>query len=402
MTTYGVRPRRRTARPYVTFETAASLAAVYGTPLQILNRRKLADCYRSLCAGLPGADVCYAVKANGSPEVLRHLASIGANAEVCSEAEAVACRQAGFAVERLLHTHPCKSVANLTGCFAAGVRLFTYDAAYELDKFSRYAPAAELLLRVAQHSTAELDLSSKFGCAENDVPALLKAARARGLTVRGLSFHLGSQCLDPDDYRVVLRRMRGLWDAARRAGFRLDTLDIGGGMPAPYRTPDAGVVGLQDYAAIVWTHLLAAFGDCLPGPPGSPGGIRVIAEPGRAVVAESVTAAVRVLGTAVRAGVPWYFLDDGVYGTFSGQFFGKNPYPVVWKGEGRRTRPCVLAGPTCDSLDVIDRTQPMPDLVVGELLLVPSVGAYSVACATHFNGIAPPKVVAIDDDYELD
>jgi ornithine decarboxylase len=159
------------------------------------------------------------------------------------------------------------------------------------------------------------------------------------------------------------------------------------------------VPSLRDFLAEAWGHVLEHFGDLRPG---QPGGLRVIAEPGRAMAAECFTAVVRVLGKAVRKGKPWYYLDDGVYGTFSGQFYGKNAYPVLADAGKRPLKPCVLAGPTCDSLDIVDETQPMPDLEIGELLMVPSVGAYSLACASTFNGLPLPKTAAIDDDPALE
>jgi ornithine decarboxylase len=219
---------------------------------------------------------------------------------------------------------------------------------------------------------------------------LLRAARSLSLDVRGLSFHLGSQCEDPDAFGPVLESVRRIYDADRKGGGDLDTLDIGGGPPAPYREP-AEIASLPDYLSVVKGHLDAHFGD-LP--------LRVLAEPGRALVADAVTAIVRVVGRSVRGGVPWYFIDDGIYGTFSDRDADRCPYPVLAEAAGGRPlAACVLAGQTCDSLDLVWEGRHLPaDLEVGELLLVPSVGAYTHVSATTFNGYEPPAVVAVDDN----
>lgn len=383
----------RKASPVLGWKLARSLAAQYGTPLQVVSRKVVARNYRAFESRLPGVTVCYAAKANRCPEVLGQLRQLGSSLDVCTPAEIRAGLSAGFGPDRMLHTHPCKTERNLFESYSAGVRWFVYDGAPELDKLARTAPDAQLLLRVAERSDAELDLSKKFGCAPAHVLPLLAAAKSRRLAVRGLSFHLGSQCLDPDDFKPVLASVRGLLDAARKAGHPLDTIDIGGGPPSPYADPPE-IPTLEDYLGTVHGHLTASFGGT---------GVRVLAEPGRCVVGDAVTAVVRVLGKAIRGDKLWYYLDDGIYGTFSGLNGGKCPYPILAENQGsRRSVPCVLAGPTCDSVDVVAEGRPMPiDLEPGELLLVPCVGAYSHACATTFNGIDVPRVAAIDTDPDL-
>lgn len=386
-------PSTRRATPVLTFAQARGLVAKYGSPLQVVSRQVLVGTLRTFQRCLPGAAIAYAVKANRDATVLTTLRQAGGAVEVCSTAELRACMAAGFQPQAVLHTHPCKTRDNLNDCHTLGVRRFTFDSVPELDKLAARAPDAELHLRVAEHSSADLDLSKKFGCDHADAMKLLDAARARGLKVVGLAFHIGSQCLKPEDFDPALANTRRLFDAARRARVPLTAIDIGGGPPAPYRDP-AEIMGLEPYLRRVWRAVVKHFGDYRPG---QPGGLHVIAEPGRGMVAECVTAVCTVLGRSERKGKWWYYLDDGVYGTFSGQFFGKNIYPVLAENAARRgPAPCVLAGPTCDSMDVIDTTQPMPHLALGELLLVPTVGAYSAACATDFNGLEPARTVTID------
>ena len=378
----------RTATPVIGWDRARRLAERHGTPLHVVSRPALAAGVRAFAERLPGVRVHYAAKANRAHEILSHLQFLGAALDVCTPGEVKAGLAAGFSPARMIHTHPCKTDWNLARSHALGVRTFVYDTADELPKFARLAPDADLLLRVAAHGGAVIDLSKKFGCPPAHAPALLAAARSLGLSVRGLSFHLGSQCLDPAGFGPVLAGMRDIFDRDAAAGGRMDTLDIGGGPPAPYRDP-AALPALADYLAAVKGHLDAHFGDLR---------LRLLAEPGRCLVAEAVTAVVRVVARQVRGDRTWYFIDDGIYGTFSDRDADRCPYPVLAEAAARRpSAPCVLAGQTCDSLDIVWEDRHLPaDLEVGELLLVPSVGAYTLVSATTFNGFDPPAVVAVD------
>jgi ornithine decarboxylase len=376
----------RSARPVIGFGEARRLADRYGGPLLVVSRSAIARNYRALEASLPGVELFYAVKANPHREVLRTLRGLGSSVDVASPDEARRALRAGFAPGSMIHTHPCKSVANLVDSYALGVRWFTFDSTHELPKLARHAPDASLLLRLAvSSSSCTVDLSAKFGAGVREALPLLRRARRMGLQVRGLSFHVGSQCLSPDDFASALREVRPLWDEAQEAGLGLEVLDVGGGIPAPYRQ---AVLSLEDYGRALSAALREVFGD-LPR--------RVVAEPGRCLCAEAVTLITSVVGKTVRRGLPWYLIDDGVYGSFSGRLYDHADFPLlVERARHRPLSPCVVAGPTCDSIDVVARDQLLPDLEVGELLLVPSMGAYTSASASRFNGLGPARCVAID------
>jgi ornithine decarboxylase len=215
--------------------------------------------------------------------------------------------------------------------------------------------------------------------------SLLTRAAQLGLQVRGLSFHVGSQCLSPDDFVSALEEARQVFDQASAAGLPLEVLDIGGGIPAPYRE---AILSMESYCQALSSALDATFGD-LP--------VRIIAEPGRCLCAEAVTLVTSVIGKSMRGGRPWYFIDDGLYGSFSGKVYDHADFPLFAEGDqDRPLSPCVVAGPTCDSTDVVARDQLLPDLDVGELLLAPSMGAYTSASATGFNGLETARSIAID------
>jgi ornithine decarboxylase len=379
-------PRYRSARSVVTFADARRLAARHGTPVLAVSRKTLTRNYRILQANLPGVEFYYAAKANPDRTILSTLQKLCCNVDVCSHKEAKRALQARFRPDQMIHTHPCKTVRNLVDCYAEGIRWFTFDNALELPKLTEHAPDARLLLRLAMsYGSSVIDLSAKFGAAPHDALELLRRADEMGLRVRGLSFHVGSQCLSPDDYVAAFEKARRVWDEAADAGLGLEVLDIGGGIPAPYRE---AILSMEGFCQALSHALEATFGD-VP--------VRVIAEPGRCLCADAVTLVTQVIGKSVRAGRTWYIIDDGLYGSFSGKVYDHADFPLFAEGmDERPLYPCVVAGPTCDSTDVVARDQELPDLNIGELLLVPTMGAYTSASASDFNGLDVARSVVVD------
>jgi ornithine decarboxylase len=342
--------------------------------------------YRALQRHLPNVQFFYAAKANPDQLILKALCKLGCSVDVCSAGEAKMAFRAGFRPEAMIHTHPCKTVNNLVECYRQGIRWFTYDTAFELPKMAEHAPEANLLLRLAvSGASSVIDLSSKFGAAQHEALPLLSRAAQLGLQVRGLSFHVGSQCLSPDDFTTALMAARRIWDQGLARGLPLEVLDIGGGIPAPYRTE---ILSLESFCQSLSQALETTFGDLA---------VRIIAEPGRCLCAEAVTLVTSVIGKSVRGGRTWYIIDDGLYGSFSGKVYDHADFPLIAEGaEEKSLFPCVVAGPTCDSTDVVARDQLLPELDIGELLLVPTMGAYTSASASAFNGLALARSVAID------
>jgi ornithine decarboxylase len=376
----------RAAEPVVSFEEAQGLAEQFGSPLLVASRTALLRNYQALRQALPGVEFFYAAKANPAEAILRPLCEAGCSVDVCSYGEMQAALKAGFTPDQMIHTHPCKTVQNLTSCYAEGLRWFTFDNANEIPKLVRYAPDVNLLLRLAVSSSSSLiNLSAKFGASEADAVPLLCEAREAGLSVKGMSFHVGSQCRSPEDFHTALQQARRIWNRAAERGIDLEVLDFGGGLPAPYRD---SVLTLDAYCRSLSQSLEETFGD-LP--------IRVIAEPGRGLCADTVSLITRVIGKSVRGGTTWYIIDDGLYGSFSGQMFDHVEYTLLARDAlDRPLYPCVVAGPTCDSSDVVTREQLLPDLEIGELLLVPTMGAYTCASASNFNGLDMARMIGIE------
>jgi ornithine decarboxylase len=377
----------RSARPVVDFDEARRLAAEFGTPLICVSRSAVLRNYEALRDGLPGVEFYYAAKANPDDTILRTLREAGCSVDICSVGELQAALNAGFTPSQMLHTHPCKTLHNLLTCYDAGLRWFVFDNRNELHKLHRHTPDADLLLRVAMSSASSLiNLSAKFGCAPSEAVDLLLEARSLGLNVNGLEFHVGSQTTSPEDYDIAFNRIRRIWDAAAEKGIELEVVDFGGGLPAPYR--DA-VLTLEAFCEAIRQSLDLHFGD-LP--------VRILAEPGRCLSAETGTLITQVIGKSTRPnGKTQYIIDDGLYGSFSGKVYDHVDYPLL--AEDALLRPVyesIVAGPTCDSTDVVATDQDLPDLALGELLLIPSMGAYTNASASTFNGLDVARRIEVE------
>ena len=362
--------------------TLRALAECHGTPLLVLDCKELENRYRSLAAALPGVGLYYAIKAMPDRNVIRTLNAFGANFDVASAGELAALRAEHVEPRRAIHTHPIKKPADIKAALRYGCTTFVVDNPAELEKFLPFRHRVGLLLRIRFRNPGALcDLSRKFGCSPEEAPTLLARARQLGIPVRGLSFHVGSQSDGAATHAEAVRACAALIAQERKVGSRLSLLDIGGGFPADY-TGDTTDIG--DWCAPIRQALSEL-----------PANIEVIAEPGRFLVAPAVTGIFSVVGQAVRDDGRWYYLDDGLYGSFSGQLFDHSRYPLEALADGPMS-PATLAGPTCDSIDVIAEQIELPVLAIGDLVIGRTMGAYTAASATDFNALPRARLVTIN------
>jgi ornithine decarboxylase len=361
------------------------LVARFGSPLLVLDCDQVRRQYQALKAALPGVDLHYALKPLPHAAVVACLRDEGAYFDLATTGEVELVKAQGVAPERCIHTHPIKRDSDIRDALRFGVTTFVADNADEIKKFVRYRKRAELLLRVSFRSpSAVVDLSKKFGCEPGAVLGLIELARRLGIRVRGLSFHVGSQATDPAKYVEAIRACTNLIGEALLAGLpALEILDIGGGFPVPY---GEDVMPIDTFCAPIREALAKL-----------PKHVRVIAEPGRFISAPAAIAVSSVMGRAKRDGRWWYYLDDGLYGTYSGQLFDHAKYPVASLRQDGELQPSVLAGPTCDSIDVIDDSILLPELEVGDLIVGRMMGAYTWASATDFNFFKRAKVVVMNE-----
>jgi ornithine decarboxylase len=360
-----------------------ALVAAHGTPLLLVDCDVVRSQYRALQEALPGVALYYALKPLPHPAVVAALRDLGGSFDVATTGEIRLLKAAGIEPSRCIHTHPIKTDADIRAALRFGITTFVADNPDEIRKFRRHRKRAELLLRVSfRDPTAVVDLSRKFGCEPAAVPHLLEFARGLGVRVRGLSFHVGSQVADPAKYVEAIGACRELIEHARSSGLAtLDVLDIGGGFPIGYRREPIPIGHFCRPIRLALKKL--------------PRDVRVIAEPGRFIAGPAGTAVARVVGRAQREGRWWYYLDDGLYGSYSGQLFDHATYPIEVLDRDGPQHPSVLAGPTCDSIDVVREDVPLPELQIGDLLVGRLMGAYTSATATEFNFIPRAKIVPL-------
>jgi len=360
------------------------LVKEFGSPLLILDCERVRVQFRKLRKALPGVDLHYALKPMPHASVVNTIVAEGGFLDLATTGEVQLVARLGVSPDRCIHTHPIKREQDIVNAIKFGVRTFVADNPDEVRKFARHTADAELLLRVSFRSPgAVCDLSRKFGCDPEDLLELARVAAQLGIEVRGLSFHVGSQATDSAKHVEALQSCAKLIAAARREKLgAFDTLDIGGGFPIDYARP------VQDISAFC-APLRAALAKL-------PKRVRVIAEPGRFIVGPSAIGVASVMGRARREGHWWYYLDDGLYGSYSGQLFDHARYPVEPLRNGDERLPSVLAGPTCDSIDVIAENLMLPELKAGDLIVGRAMGAYTWASASEFNFFPKATVVTVN------
>ncbi|MGA8709582.1 MAG: type III PLP-dependent enzyme [Steroidobacteraceae bacterium] len=360
------------------------LVAEFGSPLLIIDCARVRAQYRKLQRALPRVALHYALKPLPHAAVVRVVVEQGGSLDLATTGEVQLAAALGVDPARCIHTHPIKRPQDIRNALEYGVRTFVADNVDELRKFRAHGEQAALLLRVSFRSPgAVCDLSRKFGCDPEDALALARLAAALGIDVQGFSFHVGSQAPDALKHVEAIDVCRGLLAAARRERLgSLDTLDIGGGFPIDYlkRSPDIGRFCAPIRAALARL----------------PARVRVLAEPGRFIVGPAAIGVASIMGRARREGHWWYYLDDGLYGSYSGQLYDHARYPVESLRQGEPRLPSVLAGPTCDSIDVIAENLTLPQLKLGDLIVGRAMGAYTWASASEFNFFPKATVIAVN------
>lgn len=367
-------------------EETEALAQEYGTPLLVLSLEQIEKNYRLLRTHLPRVKVFYAIKANPHRRILELMRDLGSNFDVASDGEIMELSSLGVDGSRMIYANPMKTVNGLRACRNAGVGKMTFDSAGEIDKMARECPGATVLLRIRiDNSSAHVDLNKKFGAAREQALELLLKARDAGLDAAGIAFHVGSQTTSADQYLYALDIAREIFEEAAAAGMQLRIMDIGGGFPIP--EPKVRF-NLQE----MLNQINARLDEDFPG-------VEIWAEPGRFICGTAVNLITSVIGVTERGGQPWYFLDEGLYGTFSGVLFDQWDFKLISFKEGEQVA-ATFAGPSCDSLDIMFRGKMTVRQEEGDLILVPICGAYTSASATTFNGFSKANFVVWEDVKE--
>ncbi len=369
------------------------LARREGTPIFVIDHEKIRENYRIFRELLPSIQVYYAVKANSNPGIVRTLFELGCSFDVASMPEFMLVHEnirempdrerQDWIWDKIIYANTIKPVETLEA-LDQYMPLVTFDNSEELRKIRAHAPNAGLVLRIRVPNTGSMvELSSKFGAHPGEAVDLILEAFSAGAVVEGISFHVGSQCTNFENYVQALEISANIIrEAETRACQRIKILDIGGGFPVKYN-PE--VKSLRVLARKLNAEIRRLF---------TPD-TQILAEPGRFMVANACTLVSKVIGKAVRDGKKCYYINDGIYHTYSGQIFDHCTYPVLAFREGERQISAVF-GPTCDAFDTVTLGAELPELEIGDLVYSENIGAYSTASSTYFNGFPPAKVVHVN------
>lgn len=359
----------------------------HGAPLLITDCDSIRAQYHALQNALPNVKLYYAMKPFPHKTVVDVLHKEGSYFDVATTGEIKVLKKLNISADKCIHTHPIKRIKDIRAALNFGITQFVADNPDEILKFKKFKKKAKLLLRISFRSpSASIDLSKKFGCAVKDVISLLELARSNGIHVNGFSFHVGSQSRDSSMYVTAVKTCNALIAECILRGLPpIEILDIGGGFPIDYEGEIA--TNISDFCKPIVEELKKL-----------PTHISVVAEPGRFIVGPSTISVSTVMGKAKREDKIWYYLDDGIYGSYSNQFFDhvQNPVHALKNDVPKETFPSVLSGPTCDSIDVVKECIQLPELQIGDLIIGHAMGAYTWATSTNFNFFDKAKFVFLN------
>lgn len=361
------------------------------TPCLVVDLEVIAEAYDTLRRHLPLAQIYYAVKANPAPAIVRRLEGKGANFDVASPGEIELCLDNGATADRLSYGNTIKKEKDIAFAYRKGVRLFAFDSAVELEKLARAAPGARVFCRILVDCRgADWPLSRKFGCSPDMAVELLRRAREQGLDPYGVSFHVGSQQTDLGQWDGALAAAARMFSLLAARDIELRMVNIGGGFPAHYR---AEVPAIERYAQAVTAAITRHFGNHLP---------EIIVEPGRSLVGDAGVIHSEVVLISEKGGGDgrrWVYLDVGKFHGLAETMDEAIKYRLLTPRDGGATVAVVLAGPTCDSADILyeasDYRVPA-DLQTGDKVWILATGAYTTTySAVAFNGFPPLASVCI-------
>ena len=385
-----------------------------GTPILIIDHKKIRENYREFKKRLPKVQVYYALKANPEPEIIKTLYNEGSSFDVASISELrlvldtltpLLQRDAiplpDFIWKRIIYANPVKSSDSLPE-LDMYKPLLTYDSLEEMKKIKFNCPNAGLLLRIKISDNGSLvKFSNKFGVEPGKAAELIEETVKSGLIVEGISFHVGSQCNNFENFIKALESVARIFREVELRGYKIGEvgtrgdpikqIDIGGGFPVRYN-------GDEKLFSELAKMLNKGFDKLF-----SEENVDILAEPGRFLVANAGTLVAKVILAKHSTKIPRYHIDDGIYHTFSAVMYDHFEPKLQVIKEGEKTE-CYVFGPTCDGLDELSKNQyihntskiSLPKLDEGDLIYQENIGAYSNASSTNFNGMPPAKIIHIN------
>jgi len=355
------------------------------TPCLVVDVDRVEENFRKISHALPLARVYYAVKANPARPILDRLVGLGSYFDAASFEEVSACMAAGAAPSAISYGNTVKKVSAIKAAHAAGVTMFAFDSAEELEKLAQHAPGSRVYCRImVGNEGADWPLSKKFGTTVDRARNLMLRAEAMGLDPYGLSFHVGSQQTSTATYEAAIGQVGMLFTDLKQAGVNVRMVNLGGGFPVRYRDE---VPGIDAFADAIMGAMVASFGNDLP---------EMVIEPGRSVVGSAGVVSAEVVLVSRRDEtdpVRWVYLDIGRFGGLAETEGEAIKYQFTTEHDGGETGPVAIAGPTCDGADILyERSNYRMPLALrsGDVIQIQATGAYVTTYASQgFNGFAP-------------
>ena len=347
------------------------------TPALVIDRELIKARYREFRTEFGSAAVYYALKANPHPGIVGLLQGIGCEFEISSQGELDSLLRLGVPVQNIISSNPVKEPSFISSAYASGIDVFAFDSQDEVEKLSRLASGSKVYVRLSvPNEGSEWPLSRKFGVETEDAARLLLEAERKGLRPWGIAFHVGSQCTLPGTWAKAIEKSKAVWALAADKGIQLRALNVGGGFPIRYTRP---VPSIAEVARVVRQSLSESF----------PADVDIIVAPGRALVGDAGTLVATVVSKAERDTERWLYLDVGVFNGLM-EAVGGMKYAML-TDRATQARSWVLAGPSCDSFDVVSTEVQLPEMETGDRVYILGAGAYTTAYASEFDGFPIPQ-----------
>ena len=359
------------------------LSPIQEAPFLLIDRAALQSKVEDFITHAQHCGVYYAVKANPEPQIIELFSNAGLGFEISSTAELDLLLGLGVNAKKIISSNPIKTPGFIEKMHQHGVRQFVFDSVTEAEKIACWAPGSDVIIRLTvENLESSWPLTDKFGVGPEEAVTLLLQSRDLGLNPLGVTFHVGSQCEGVLSWHSALERAADVWRQIADGGVQLKVLNIGGGFPV-HHTVD--VPSVEEIYGIVFKRVAELF----------PSDIVLEAEPGRALVADAGALVGSVVGKAAREGENWLYLDVGVFNGLM-EAVGNIPYVFTpFSNPGGGDKKWTVAGPSCDSFDVVSKDISLPELAVGDRLLITPGGAYTTAYASTFNGVQIPRVLLV-------
>ena len=361
------------------------LSKQYKTPFLLFNLKQIKKNYLKLKKSIEGVEICYAMKANDHPKILQCLAKEGGSFEISSLNELNNLLSLKINPAKIICFNPIKSPEFLEAMAKRDVQIMAYDSIDEVNKIAKFAPKSKVVLRITvSNEGSDWPLTKKFGADAQDALHYLLYAKKKGLQPVGLTFHVGSQCLNKNNWASALYICDDIWTEAQKRGMHLTLLSLGGGIPIQHTKP---IPTINEIGQVINQSIRKHFKD-------KTNSLRITLEPGRGLVGDAAIMTTTVTGKAVRGKEKWIYIDVGILNGLM-ETIANFTYQLSAESTGKK-QIVTIGGPSCDSIDIPFNKISLPKVNIGDRLYILNTGAYTTVYASTFNGFEVPKIYFVN------